>query len=350
MRRNFLGILSIFFSIGAFAQGGTISPYSQYGLGEFAQRGGGLNQGMNGLGIGLHRGYQANPLNPASYAYVDSLTMLFDMGISGQVTNFNENGFKENAKAANFEYVMGSFRLLKDVGVTFGLLPMTNVGYKYSTNTYLKDVQTSVMTTHKGDGGLHQIFVGVGARPIKSLAVGANIGYLWGGYDRSVTSASSTTINILSKAYSASVHNYTLDFGVQYDQAVGKNDMLTLGLTYGLGHKLSSDAECSVISTNSSVSKADTTKTVLANAFELPHTFGAGFSYSRGDKWMFGADAQMQCWGKTSFPDYRDGQYALRSDVLKNSYKFTVGGEYCPRLNGRNLFQRIRYRRQRSQQ
>lgn len=344
LSNRFLFLVLLFVSITAYPQGGTISPYSQYGLGEFAQRGGGLNQGMNGLGIGVHRGYQANPLNPASYAYVDSLTMLFDMGISGQVTNFNENGFKENAKAANFEYVMGSFRLLKNVGVTFGLLPMTNVGYKYTTNSYLKDVQTNVMTTYKGDGGLHQFFVGVGARPVKSLAVGANIGYLWGGYDRSVTSVSNSSINVLAKTYSASVHNYTLDFGVQYDKAIGKNDMLTVGLTYGFGHKLGSDPECSIISTNSSVSKADTTKTVLSNALELPHTFGAGFSYSRGDKWMVGADAQMQRWGKTNFPDYQDGQYVLRSDALKNSYKFTVGGEYCPRLNGRNLFQRIRYR------
>ena len=327
-----------------FAQGGTLSPYSQYGLGEFAQRGGGLNQGMNGLGIGVHRSYQVNPLNPASYAYVDSLTMLFDLGVSGQITNFNENGYKENAKAANFEYVMGSFRLLKNVGVTFGLLPMTNVGYKYSTETYLKDVQTHVATTHKGDGGLHQFFVGVGARPVKSLAVGANIGYLWGGYDRSVTSASSSTVNNLSKIYSASVHNYTLDLGVQYDQPIGKGDMLTVGLTYGFGHKLGADAECNVISTNSSVSKADTTRTVLANGLELPHTFGVGATYSRGDKWMLGADAQMQRWGKTSFPDYRDGQYVLRSDLLKNSYKFTIGGEYCPQMNSRSFFHRIRYR------
>ena len=326
------------------AQGGTVSPYSQYGLGEFAQRGGGLNQGMNGLGIGVHQGFNVNPLNPASYAYVDSLTMLFDMGLSGQVTNFNENGHKENAKAASFEYVMGSFRLMKNVGLTFGLLPMTNVGYKYNSKTYLKEVQTSVVTTHVGDGGLHQLFLGVGARPVKSLAIGANVGYLWGGYDRGVASSSSSTINNLSKIYSASVHNYTIDVGVQYDQRIGKADLLTIGLTYGLGHKLGADAECSVISTNSSVSKADTTKVILENALELPHTFGAGFSYSHGNKWMVGADAQLQYWNKTSFPDYDNGEYVLRSGLLDNSYKFTAGGEYCPRWNARNVFQRIRYR------
>ena len=79
-RKIILVFLTMMFSIGAFAQGGTVSPYSQYGLGEMAQRGGGLNQGLNGLGIGLHRSYLVNPLNPASYAQTDTLTMLFDVG------------------------------------------------------------------------------------------------------------------------------------------------------------------------------------------------------------------------------------------------------------------------------
>ena len=108
---RWLFLLALLVSIAAYPQGGTISPYSQYGLGEIAQKGGGLNQGMNGLGIGVHRSYLVNPLNPASYAMVDSLTMLFDVGISGQITNYNENGKKEKTKTGNFEYVMGSLRL-----------------------------------------------------------------------------------------------------------------------------------------------------------------------------------------------------------------------------------------------
>ena len=328
----------------AFAQGGSISPYSQYGLGEIATQGGSVNRAMNGLGIALHGGTLVNPVNPASYASVDSLTMLFDMGISGQITNFNENGTKTNAKSANFEYVMGSFRVYKNVGVAFGILPLTNVGYNYSSTTRLNDVNTSVTTSHSGDGGLHQLFLGVGARPVKPLSIGASVAYLWGGYDRGVVSASGSTINSLSKIYSASVHNYTLDFGVQFDQRVGKNDLLTLGLTYGFGHKLDADAECLLISTNSTVSKADTTKMVVKNALELPHTFGAGVSYTHASKWMIGADAQLQRWSKTKFPEYANGQYALSDKILDNSYKFTLGGELCPQWNSRNFFHRIRYR------
>lgn len=338
-----LFLVALLVSIAAYPQGGTVSPYSQYGLGEISQKGGGLNQGMNGLGIGVHRSYLVNPLNPASYAMIDSLTMLFDVGISGQITSFNENGKKDKTKTANVEYLLGSFRLAQGVGATFGIQPLTSVGYKYSTSTRIS-TQTSTVTTYSGDGGLHQIFVGVGVRPVKTLSVGFNAGYVWGDFNRRVEGTSGSTVNTLAKHYSSEVSNYSLDFGVQYDQPIGKSDLLTLGLTYGLGHKLGADATCMVISTNSSVSKADTTLMTVSNALELPHTVGAGFSYSHGDKWLLGADVQAQFWNKTSFPDYVNGTYALRSDLLDNSYKFTLGGEYCPRWNARNIFQRIHYR------
>ena len=325
----------------AFAQGSTVSPYSQFGIGEMAPQGVGATRAMNGLGIGFHRGNQVNPLNPASYASVDSLTMLFDMGLSGQMTNFEENGAKKNANTANFDYAVGSFRAWRNVGISFGVLPLSNMGYKYSSSETL----TEPSMTYKGEGGLHQLFMGVGVRPFKPLSVGFNMGYLWGGYDKTVTPISSTSsVNILSRRYKADVNNYTLDFGLQYDIRLSKSDLLTLGVTYGYGHKLNSDAECLEINTNATISKADTTKTVVKNALELPHTFGAGFTYSHGSKWLIGADAQLQRWGDTQFPEMGSDGYVLRSQQMKDNYRFTIGGELCPRWNSRNFFHRIRYR------
>jgi len=328
----------------AFSQGSTVSPYSQYGFGELAPQGVGVNRAMNGLGIALQRGNQVNPINPASYASVDSLTMLFDMGVSGQITSFNENGVKLNARTANVDYVVGAFRAWRNVGITFGLLPYSNIGYDYHSTQTLSAMQTTVTTNNFGDGGLHQLFIGAGFRPVKPVAIGFNFSYLWGGFDKFVDTSSSSTINSLMKNYTADVDNFSLDLGLQVYIPLGKEDQLTLGATYGLGHKLKADAACLLISTNSSIAKADTTKTIVKNALELPHTFGAGVSFSHGQQLVIGADAQMQRWGKTQFPTYADGEYTLRSGLLKNSYRLTVGGEYCPLWNGRRFFQRVRYR------
>jgi len=340
-----LASLALVVSMTSFAQGGTVSPYSQYAFGEQAVGGGSYNRGMNGLGYALNNGAQVNPLNPASYASVDSLTMLFDMGLSGQITNFNENGTKLNRRQASFEYIMGSFRAWKNVGVTFGLLPITNIGYEYTTSTKLTDAsKTTVETVHGGEGGLHQLFVGVGVRPIKNLAVGANFAYLWGDLERGVATTTVNTFNALHKVYRASVSSYNVELGLQYYQPIGKDNMLTIGAKYSLGHKLGSDPECMVISSNSQISKADTTSMKINNGLELPHILGAGVSYRHGAQWVIGADVELQRWSKTEFPEYSNGKYTLQSGFFDDRYRLAVGGELCPRWNSRNFFHRIRYR------
>ena len=87
--------------VSANAQSGTNSPYSQYGLGVLSDQSQGFNRGMNGLALGLRYSDQVNMLNPASYSAVDSLTMIMDVGLSGQITNFEENGKKINANNAD---------------------------------------------------------------------------------------------------------------------------------------------------------------------------------------------------------------------------------------------------------
>ena len=343
MNRILVSLLIASSTMTAFAQGATNSPYSQYGLGEIAQQGGSQSRGMDGLGIALHNGNQVNTSNPASYAYVDSLTMLFDMGLSASLTHFEENGVKKNARTGNFEYAVGSFRLMKNVGATFGILPITNVGYNFATSKYIADAQSTMATSYTGDGGLQKLFIGMGAR-VGNLSAGFNIGYLWGGYTHNIVLSSSTAVNSLSKKYQTDVSNYVLDFGLQYNLRLSKTDMLTVGATYGLGHKLNADATCDIINSNSTISKADTTHWVINDAFELPHTYGAGLAYSHLNTLTIGIDGTMQRWGDLKFPKDVDGKYQLVSGMLKDAYKVTVGSEWTPRYNSRRLIDRIKYR------
>ena len=191
----------------AFAQSNTNSPYSQFGLGDLTDQSVGFNKGMNGVGLAMRRGNEVNTMNPASYSAVDSLTMLFDAGLSGQITNYKENGKKMNGKSGGFDYVVGQFRAFKGVGVTFGVLPYSNIGYNYSQSEYLNDASiTKITTTNKGDGGMHQLFIGTGIRLFKPLSIGANLSYLWGDYNRSITSSSSASnVSALQMLYTSDI-------------------------------------------------------------------------------------------------------------------------------------------------
>ena len=184
----------------AFAQSGTNSPYSQYGLGDLADECVGFNKGMGGVGYGFHKGNEVNPLNPASYASIDSVTMIFDGGLSGQITNFKEGGRKLNAKSGGFDYITGAFRLIRHVGITFGVMPYSNIGYNYTASIPLDDgtATTKLTGTYKGDGGINQLFVGAGVQLFKSLSVGFNAAYIWGDLERTVKTSGSSYVNSYS--------------------------------------------------------------------------------------------------------------------------------------------------------
>ena len=338
------------------AQSGTNSPYSQYGLGALASQATSFNRGMNGLAYGFHEHSQVNYMNPASYASVDSLSFIFDVGVSLQLTNFEEKGKKINAQNADIEYVVASFRAFKHVGVSFGLLPYTNVGYNFSNTQKVNDFPSTsspnatYSNTYSGNGGLHLVYLGAGWEPFKGFSFGANIAYLWGTLNRNSTNSySDSYVNTLSKNYTAQVKSYKADFGVQYTYPIDRKNELTLGLAYSLGHTLNAESECDLISTNSQTSVSDTTRYVVSNSLELPHTFGVGLMWNHNNRLKFGVDYQLQKWAKLKYPKLSpasDGttSYSLVDGQFNDRHKLTLGGDYCKGERYRGFFSRMHYR------
>ncbi len=329
----------------AWAQGGTKSPYSQFGIGELGDRSQGMSRGMNGVGYGLRKGNVVNTLNPASYSGVDSLTMLFDMGMKGQFTHFEEGNVKRNASMASFEYVVGSFRAWKNVGVSFGLLPFSAVGYEYSTTSRNAEVG-GLTETYQGSGGLHEVFLGVGWRPLKPLSIGVNAGYLWGSIDRSATPQPDNTTSSLRRNYSTSVTSYKLDFGVQWVQPLGRLDRLTIGGVFGLGHNLNNSAKMSIMTTDQLSTNNDTTTFSVADAYELPMTFGVGAAYEHAGKITAAADFTLEKWGDVKIPAYTTNSYEKQGGLLKDRMKLSAGIDWLPNPNpvGGSFLQHVHYR------
>ena len=81
-----------------FAQNNTNSPYTRYGYGQLAEQGASNSLAMGGVAYGIRDKAHTNFVNPASYTAVDSLTFIFEGGLSLQNTNFDNNSNKVNAK------------------------------------------------------------------------------------------------------------------------------------------------------------------------------------------------------------------------------------------------------------
>lgn len=357
-RRFFSGLLLSAFYLVAMAQvSSTLSPYSQYGLGVLSDQSTGFNRGMGGLSIGFRNGKVVNMQNPASYSAVDSLTMIFDAGVSGHITNFKEGLRSVNAKTANFDYAVAAFRLLPKVGFSFGVVPYSNIGYNY----YDADFNASTVTSlngsyynerHEGEGGFSQAYIGAGWEVTKGLSLGVNVSYFWGRYSKTVTILNSDTyVNMLTKTYSTSVNSYKLDFGVQYQKELNKDNVMTVGATFGLGHGLGGEAKLVSTNLDNVNSTAYTTTDSVPDAFKLPYTFGVGATVLHKNRLTVGVDYNFQKWSNIDYPvqtsnvstSHKLG-YQLVGSRLLDRHKVTLGADWVPNPMSRGYFGHVHYR------
>lgn len=326
----------------------TLSPYSQYGLGVLSDQSLSFNRGMGGLAYGLRNAHAINMQNPASYSAVDSLTMLIDMGVSGQTTHFEEGNKKVNANTGTFDYAVASFRLMRKVGLAVGVVPYSNIGYSYKNTEALGSSLTLKSTeAHDGSGGLSQLFLGAGWQFAKGFSVGANFSYLWGKYNKTVvTTTNDSYVNTMTRTYSTSVSSFKIDLGLQWQQALSKDDVLTLGLTAGIGHKLNADADLSIVNTNNQTSTSYTTTLSVADAFAIPTTLGLGGTIVHKRSLTAGLDYTYQRWGALDYPIFsaQTGTYALASGYYKDRHKVTGGVDWLPNPTGRKFYQLVHYR------
>ncbi len=345
-RTAFFGIVLVS-ALTVSAQSGTNSPYSQYGLGVLSDQSQGMSRGMGGVGIGLRSNTIVNSLNPASYSAVDSLTMLLDVGVSGQITNFKDGNMKKNANNADFEYAVAAFRVAPKVGVSIGLLPFTNIGYSYSSTSQIGTSSVTSTAAYSGSGGIHQAYLGAGWRVLNNLSIGANLSYLWGDYERTVSvSSSDAYVNTMTRQYTATVSNYKIDLGAQWVQELSKGNTLTAGAVFGLGHKLGADPQLATQTVNKQTSVSTTTTKEASDGLSLPNSFGVGLAWQHGTKWTVGADYTLQKWGDVDFPvaDNNTSEYVVRNGLLTDRHKLAIGAQWLPSANSRKFFNRVQYR------
>lgn len=325
---------------------GSNSPYSRYGYGLQNDQAQGFNKGMAGLAYGMNDAKQLNFKNPASYASIDSLTMIFDVGFSLQKANLEQGGVKKNANNSSIDYVMAGFRLAPNLGMTLGMMPYTTIGYNMSTppkQVVTNGAELTQTDVYKGEGGLHEAFIGLGYRPIPNLSVGVNVGYLWGSMENIFYAPYNDNTSYNRHYYTADIRTFKVDLGVQYEQRVNSKNTLVLGATYGLGHNVNRPATfIRQLISSSQGTTGDTTR--INNAFELPHTFGVGATWNHHNKLRVGFDYTLQLWDGCRTPELINNKYQVSTNSFLNSHTFTLGGEYVARPNSAYWYKQIRYR------
>lgn len=317
--------------LGASAQNGIMSPYSRYGYGLLNDNVTSAQRAMGGVGYAMNSGRQINVMNPASYAAIDSLTFLFDMGFDLDWLWSEENGAKESNNNGSLNYITMSFPLAKGLGASIGLLPFSSTGYTFGQTVDNGSVSRT------GNGDINELYLGVGYSPIKNLYVGFNAAYLFGTINNDVYAYTINGSTSLFQRY-MKVRDYKLDFGVQYSYNVDRNNRVTVGATFSPGKSFHGDTYG--VYFDASASKADTTGyTKLGGKYTMPATYGAGVNYVWRERLMAEVDFTYQPWKNVKYASME----GFESTQFDNRWKVAAGLGWTPQPRG-SWGARVQYR------
>lgn len=312
-----------------------------YGYGILGDRATSMQRQMGSVGYAMNSGRQINVMNPASYAAVDSLTFLFDIGADVSMLWQKEGAVKESSVGGGLDYVTMQFPICKFMGGSIGMLPYSSVGYAFG-----KDIAHGALE-NQGTGGINQAYLGV-AGTYAGVSLGVNVAYSFGNilndfYANPHTSGQALVQHVMQ------IRDWDIVFGAQYDLRLSRTEKMTFGLTYA--PKKSLHGKTWVTTQETQVeSVADTVAYMKMNGnYETPTMIGAGVSYTheRSSRWMVEADITYQEWSKVKYSSMTEigkpDNVVFQGMKFNNRTRFAVGGEIVPKLRG-NYLQRMAYR------
>ncbi|MBE8725270.1 hypothetical protein [Flavobacterium hungaricum] len=318
-------------SFASFAQQGTASPYSFYGIGDSRFKGTLEFRSMAGVAV-EQDSIHLNIDNPASYASLGQTA--FTVGGTFATSTLKTNEQSEKAQRSTFDYLavgipMGKF------GASFGLIPVSSVGYKILNDNTGTEGATSAQL--EGKGGVNKVYFALAYKIKPNWNVGADVQYNFGKITTTSIEAVSGVQNSTAEVNTSELSGASFNLGTMYQTKIYKKVSLFTSLSYSLDSKLNSD-NTRVITVSGDPDPY--TYSPVSQKLTLPSklTIGAGIGEAR--KWLVGTTMILQ--GDGQLANY----YNASSNVQYEKYsKFAVGGYYIPNYTSfTSYLSRITYR------
>lgn len=308
------------------------SSYSRFGVGDLVRYGGSRIDAMGGAGIALTGDGFLNLLNPAGISRI-SYTR-FAGGF--EYANFNSTDATSSGR-----YARGGFK-----GVAFGIPISRNDGISllleaspYSSVGYATRVGDTVLTQDfYGTGGLSLMAIGASYSPVKNLALGLRMNYVYGRI-RQVGSFSFADPTFLNSEIQRSdfYSGYNVTFGAIYDSigsVINSKALEPLAIGFVLSTPSTFSIERQSILTTSQAT--DTTAIGSGNA-DLPIAYGLGLSYLFSSRYFVTADVQYQQWANAKI-------FGGTMPDIRNSIRYGIGFESLPQRETESFWKRVAYR------
>jgi hypothetical protein len=339
MIKKIVLIVTILLANFGFAQENTASPYSFYGIGSTRFKGANDVVAMGGISVYADSTH-VNLLNPATYS--NQLLTTFQIGATSSFYRLNAGTQSEKAQKTTFDYLVLGFPVSKKLGVSFGLLPQSAVGYRV-VNDNLADDNT--IRRYLGKGGVNKVYVGSGYKLTSKISIGLDLQYLFGSINTETQIFQNFVQYGTREINDSSMSGVAINTGLTYNTKLNSKLNFMSSLVYSPEAKLNSNnvRNVDLISFSTDGNGIPASPSVEVNVEDtklyVPSklAFGAGVGNRR---WFVGGDVTFTGTGNQTnrFDSYANVSY-------ENATKVAFGGFFIPKFDSyNNYFERIIYR------
>jgi len=337
MIKKIFVVVLVSITIMSYAQEGTSSPYSFYGLGIQKFKGTVENRSMGGLSI-LADSIHVNLQNPASFANLELTT--YAVGTSYRTfklsNDADEVSYGDNT---SLDYLAIGIPAGKLFGLGFGVVPLTSVGYD------LTSVDGDDELIFSGFGGVNKVFVSTGFKINENLSVCLDLNYNFGTIEKetilSVADIQYGTREINNSVLSA----FNLSFGLRYQDMI--SDKLEVSFSAVSIPSFDIDIEntrelatviLSTTGTDSAIERTDVE--VEDDEVKLPAEYKLAAGIGSPRHWFMGVEYNF-----VDSSEFENLTAFQNNAEYKDASKYRIGGYFIPKYNSlTSYFSRAVYR------
>lgn len=319
------------------------SPYSRYGYGALGAEGTAGNRALGGLSVALRDAMITNPGNPASYTSVDSLTFIFDVGVSARYAFLKEGNNSDKRLLGNLDYITMLYPLGKRMAMSAGIIPLHSTGYRFGGSAPIgAEGQSgdSFVRIYSGEGTYNQLYLGLAGLTFGGLHLGVNTSFIFGhtSHRREVLYNSQGALNRVN-TNNLHLKAFKLDLGTQYELQLDstKGKSLVVGATFSPRYSYKNElTQTQSQHTTGSNTLSDVTLKTRKGTYTAPMHLGFGLSYRKAEHYMYGLDLRYAAWGKAKFEELQA--------KFQDTWRIALAGEWTPNARARSPWKRAKYR------
>ena len=329
-------VLALMAATGLCAQNGSVSPYSYFGIGDFRALGTYENQMMGGIGM-FADSIHVNLKNPAAYSklgvqYADNFGITtYTAGMSHRQLRLKSFTDEQNNKVTNLDYLSIGFSLTKGLGIGFGLMPFSSIGYNLVGES--RNVNNALVTNQfSGSGGINRVYLSLGWEFAKDFSIGVtgnlNFGTLENERIQSVENVQFGTLDRRESKVNGVDFNYALNYTPTFKDKYTLFASVRVNTQANLVSKNTQEIGSFSLVDGTGIETIDVDLDAqgLRNTdLKIPTTTTFGLGYGEKMKWFLGAEYSFQ--GLSSFSNEF---LAVDNLVYKDASSLAFGGFFIP--------------------